>query len=234
MTIPYLPHPKNWETHTLEPNKEDDFIISVFSGGTPSTSVSDYWDGDIPWLTPKDITNINGDFFIAKSERSITANGLKNSGAKLCPVKTVMLTKRAPVGISIINSVPMATNQGFLNFICGKALDPLYLCLWFRCNTSYLDAIANGSTYPELYGSDLFEIEISVPKIEEQRKISDFVFSLDTCIRLGNVVEGSSSHLSESLEIRNETNELRRFKEIIMPKLLSGEIKVEKLQNTHS
>ena len=230
MTREFLSCPKSWSTNTLEPNPDGNFIISVFSGGTPSTSVSDYWDGDMSWLTPKDITNNNGEIFVSQSERNITSSGLKNSGAKLLSVGTVMLTKRAPVGIPVINSVPMSSNQGFLNFNCGKDLDPVYLYFWFKCNKNYLDAVANGSTYPELYISDLFEFKIHTPIIEEQKKISKFLLSLETSIRLGSVIEGSLSNPSEAIIIRKETEELEIFRNIIVPKLLSGQITLENLQ----
>ena len=230
MTRSYLPHPKNWETTTLEPNQKRGFIISVSTGSTPSTSVSNYWNGNIPWLTPKDITNNNEEIFVSQTERSVTQAGIQNSGAKLLPTGTVMLTKRAPVGIAIINSIPMSTNQGFLNFSCGENLDPVYLCYWFRCNKPYLDTVANGSTYPELYLSDLFEFETSFPNITEQQKTSKFLLSLESTIRLGKVLEGSSINPSHVIEIRKETQELERFRNIIVPKLLAGEITVEKLQ----
>ena len=234
MTREFLPHPKSWSTNTLEPNTDGNFIISVFSGGTPSTSISDYWDGDIPWLTPKDITNYKRKIFVSQTKRNITSSGLKNSGAKLLSIGTVMLTKRAPVGIPVINSVPMSSNQGFLNFNCGKDLDSVYLYFWFKCNKNYLDAVANGSTYPELYVSDLFEFKIHTPIIEEQKKISEFLISLETSISLGNILEGSSSNPSEAVDIRKETEELEIFKNIITPKLLSGQITLEKLQTKQS
>jgi len=228
MTRPYLPHPKHWEVVTLNPDGKH--IISASSGGTPSTSISEYWDGDIPWLTPKDVTNISGSILVSRTERTISNDGLKNSGAKLMPPETVMLSKRAPVGITVINAIPMATNQGFLNFRCGNLLDPVYLCFWLRCNKQYLDAVANGSTYPELYASDLFEFEMAVPPLVVQQKISKFLLSLETSIALGNVLETSFVDDSEVIKIRNETEELTRFRNIILPKLLCGEISVEKLQ----
>jgi len=234
MTRPFLPHPKNWKTKTLEPKKGSNFIISVSTGSTPSTSVSKFWDGDIPWLTPKDITNTKGEIFVSQTDRNITKIGLQNSGTKLLSPRTVMLTKRAPVGIVMINSVPMTTNQGFLNFSCGEDLDPVYLCFWFRCNKLYLDSVANGSTYPELYLSDLFEFEISVPKISEQKKISEFLLSLETSIRLGEVLEGSSTNPAQAMGIKKETEELERFRNIIVPKLFAGESTVKKLQTPKS
>ena len=124
--------------------------MSVETGGTPSTAREDYWDGHIPWLTPKEITGLDG-FYVSRTERTITDEGLHNTSAKLVPAGAVLLTKRAPVGSVAINAVPMATNQGFLNFICGPQMRPIYFAYWLRANRPYLELVANGSTYPELY-----------------------------------------------------------------------------------
>lgn len=108
---------------------------------------------------------------VTTTERKVTEKGLRNSSAKIFPPGTVMLTKRAPVGAVVINAVPMATNQGFLNFECGRRIRPLYLAYWFRANHAYLNLVANGSTYPEIYKSELFEFEIAVPETDIQDKI---------------------------------------------------------------
>src|ERR1044071_4510282 len=171
MAKPFLSSPAHWIRGTLEPDPFLGLINQVDSGGTPSTTSAEYWDGDVPWLTPKEITSLTDGVYVSNTERKITERGLKHSGAKLLPIGTVLLTKRAPVGAVAINAVPMATNQGFLNFQCGPNLRPLYLAYWLRVNRVYLDAVANGSTYPELYKSDLFEFEISVPSLDEQDAI---------------------------------------------------------------
>src|SRR5205823_9200254 len=154
---PLLKCPAYWFRGTLEPYPESELIVHVDSGGTPSTTHTENWDGAIPWLTPKEITSMVDGIYVSRTERTITQHGLSSSAAKLLPVGTVMLTKRAPVGAVVINAVSMATNQGFLNFQCGRLLLPLYLAYWFKANKLYLDMVANGSTYPELYKGDLFE-----------------------------------------------------------------------------
>jgi len=117
---------------TLASESSSGLIVQVDSGGTPSTANNDFWDGDIPWLTPKEITFLEDGLYVSRTERMITKEGLAGSSAKLLPPGTVMLTKRAPVGAVAINAVPMATNQGFLNFRCGSMLRPAYLAYWFR------------------------------------------------------------------------------------------------------
>ena len=166
MAKPLLDCPREWFHGTLEPNSKLGLILQVDSGSTPSTTDEENWDGDIPWLTPREITGIVDGIYVSKTERTITKKGLDGCAAKLLPPGTVMLSKRAPVGAVVINAIPMATNQGFLNFRCGKRLNPLYLSYWLRTNKPYLDMVANGSTYPELYKGDLFEIEIAVRSLE--------------------------------------------------------------------
>lgn len=226
MAKPLLDCPKSWIHGTLEATISGSLITHVDSGGTPSTTDETNWDGDVPWLTPKEITGIADSIYVSKTERTITRYGLANSSAKLLPAGTVMLTKRAPVGAVIINAVPMATNQGFLNFRCGKQLDPLYFAYWLRVNKPYLDAVANGSTYPELYKSDLFEFEIAVPPLEEQRAILSVISALQYVSLLGLPLEQSVTTPKEMLSMQEQNRRLRSIRDAILPLLLSGELNV--------
>lgn len=228
MAAPYLNNKKGWYTTTLEPNAIGGVILNVDSGGTPSTKDEDYWDGEVPWLTPKEITNSES-IFISNTERKITELGLKNSSAKLLRVGTVMLSKRAPVGAVAVNAVPMTTNQGFLNFTCGDKLRSMYLAYWFKCNKEYLDAVANGSTYPELYKSDLFEFEISIPSIEEQDRIIDFINSLQFQVFLSKPIEQTLKLPNEIVSLQDQNNRLVRLRDMIIPLIMSGEINVSEL-----
>ena len=100
-------------------------VSTLVGGGTPSRLEQAYFDGAIPWATPTDVTKLQGRHLTVTKEK-ITDNGLKNSSAKLLPARSVLLTSRATIGFVAINSVPMATNQGFINFICGPDLIPEY------------------------------------------------------------------------------------------------------------
>lgn len=228
MAIPYLNNKKKWVTTTLEPNTREGFILNVDSGGTPSTKDEDYWDGNIPWLTPKEITNAEA-IFVSDTERKITEIGLKNSSAKLLAIGTVMLSKRAPVGAVAVNAIPMCTNQGFLNFTCGSRLRPLYLAYWLKCNKVYLDAVANGSTYPELYKSDLFEFEISIPTVDEQDRIVDFINSIQFQIFLSKPLEQTITNPDEIVSLQQQNSRLIKLRDMVLPLLMSGEIEVYEL-----
>ncbi|MEQ9380040.1 MAG: restriction endonuclease subunit S, partial [Pirellulales bacterium] len=163
--------------------------------------------------------------YVSKTERNISDLGLKSSAAKLLASGTVLLTKRAPVGEVAINAIPMATNQGFLNFTCGSGLRPLYLAYWFRANKKYLNQVANGSTYRELYKSDLSEFEIAVPSIEEQDAILSVIRSLQFIAMLGLAIEQSAATADEMIHIQSQDRRLRRLCDAIVVQLLSGAIR---------
>ena len=234
MAEPYLICPDTWQKGTLAPDPHAEVIVRVDSGGTPSTGVEEYWDGDVPWLTPKEITTFSDGLFVSRTERSITQLGLDNSAAKLMPPSTVMLSKRAPVGAVAVNAVPMATNQGFLNFRCGKLLRPLYLAFWLRANTPYLDKVANGSTYPELYQNDLFEFEISIPPLHVQDSILDVLSALQFAALMGLPLEQSVSDPERMVAVQAQNRRLSEIRNEILPLLLSGTLDVSSLiERTH-
>ena len=226
MAVPLLKCPSHWLTGTLEPNPLLGLINQADSGSTPSTTNPDNWDGSIPWLTPKEITGFTDGVYVSKTERMITQEGLKGSGAKLLPVGTVMLTKRAPVGAVAINAIPMTTNQGFLNFQCGPRLRPLYLAYWLRANRAYLDAVANGSTYPELYKGDLFEFQISVPPVDEQDAIVKIICSLQYTALLGLSLEQSVITPQVLPLLQEQDRHLFSIRDAVLPLLMSGTLEV--------
>jgi type I restriction enzyme S subunit len=229
MAKPFLTCPPHWLRGTLEPDPVLGLILHADSGGTPSTAESAYWDGDIPWLTPKDISDHVDRILVSSTERMLTRKGLLNSGAKLMPPGTVMLTKRAPVGLVAINAVPMATNQGFLNFQCGPLLRPLYLAYWLKVNRPYLEMVANGSTYPELYASDLFEFEIAVPALDIQDAILKVVNAVQYIQLLGLPLEQLASTPEQLTEVQGHNRRLRAVRDALLLKLLSGELDVSRL-----
>lgn len=222
MASPFLLHPNGWPVTTLEPNGANGFVLRVESGGTPRTSVEEFWDGDVPWLTPKEVTRGSGGLYVSSTERSISEAGLSASAAKIMPAGTVMLTKRAPVGAVAIAAVPMCTNQGFLNFVCGPRLLPAYLAYWLLANGPYLDAVANGSTYPELYKGDLFEFEIAIPSLEQQKEVLSVVTSTKQLMLLLDAGVNSAVDVDEVLKLQKIKEKVEHVFEGLLPLLLSG------------
>ncbi|MGO4534926.1 restriction endonuclease subunit S [Leifsonia sp. 2MCAF36] len=146
-------------------------VARVVSGGTPKTSVAEYWDGDIPWATPTDLSRLNGPQ-IADTARTITAAGLAGSGATVLPVGSVLLSSRAPIGYVAMNAIPMATNQGFKSLVPGPELDAGYLYHWLRWKTNDLKALGNGATFAEISKRTVERILVPLPPMREQRRIA--------------------------------------------------------------
>jgi type I restriction enzyme S subunit len=196
--------PKSWKIEPL--NK----IAEVTGGNTPRRSTEEYWGGDIPWLTPSQLTGeiINE---IDKTDEYITEKGFKNSSVKLLPVGTVMLTSRATIGETVINKVPMTTNQGFANIICkDDKLFNYFVLYLLRYLTPKLEALAGGSTFLEISRTSVRSLNIPVPPLEEQKKIASILSSVDAKIK-------KEEEYKEKLE---------RLKKGLMQKLLTGEIRV--------
>jgi type I restriction enzyme, S subunit len=115
----------NWQTFKLSQ------IGEIISGGTPSTSVPEYWNGDVSWITPADLSGYV-EKTIAKGRKSITERGLKNSSARIIPKGSVLFSSRAPIGYVAIASKELATNQGFKSIIPNSKVDSEYLYYFLK------------------------------------------------------------------------------------------------------
>lgn len=144
-------------------------ICEVVCGGTPSTTIPSYWDGNIVWLTPKDLS-INKNKYIDHSEQMITSDGLVHSLAKLFPIGSILLSSRAPIGYIGISKVPMCSNKGFKSLICNPSIvynEFLYYLL--SSKVKELKSISTGSTFTELSTTTLKQCEVELPKLTEQQ-----------------------------------------------------------------
>jgi len=151
----------------------------IVSGATPSTSKPELWDGDILWATPADLSKLDGPF-IGETPRTITAEGLASCAAEVLPSNSVLFSSRAPIGHVAINTVPMATNQGFKSFIpAPEKLDAGYLFHWLCANRSYLEGLGNGATFKEVSKAAVSRIEIPLPPLDEQRRIAAILDQAD-------------------------------------------------------
>jgi len=185
--------PKGWRKVKLGE------IVDVYGGGTPNTSIPKYWGGNIAWLTPAEVVALNGNRFIDKTERYITDEGLKHSSAKLIPPNSLLLTSRATIGEVVINKIPMATNQGFINII-PKNVDLMFLFYWLKNKRKYLNQLAIGSTFNELSKSVFKKIEIELPEdINEQKRIADILSAFDDKIELNNKIIKTLEQMAQEI-----------------------------------
>lgn len=109
-------------------------ICEIISGSTPKTSIDEYWDGDIDWITPAELTDET--YVIEESQRKITYAAVQKTGLKPFPKGTVILSSRAPIGKVAIAGKEMYCNQGFKNLICSNRIDNRYLYWYLKGNTS--------------------------------------------------------------------------------------------------
>ncbi|WP_429167745.1 restriction endonuclease subunit S [Aeromonas rivipollensis] len=153
-----------WTTKTIAD------VCSVVNGGTPKTGVSEYWDGAHQWITPAEMGKRSTPY-VAKTERSITDAGIQNSSARLLPPLSVILSSRAPIGHLVINTEPMATNQGCKGLVPSDDLNHKYLYYYLSSIVQLLNDLGAGATFKELSGGKLKEVPIPLPQLAEQQRI---------------------------------------------------------------
>lgn len=173
---PFGPIPEDWEVKRLGE------VGEVFSGGTPNTEIQEYWNGNIDWCTPTDITLLNGAVYIERTALKITDLGLKSSSAVLLPPNSIIVCTRATIGNAAISLHQIATNQGFKNIVPNENIDTLFLYYTIVNNKTRLIRLGNGSTFLEVSKSDFENLTIPVPPLPEQRRIVSVLSLWDTAI----------------------------------------------------
>ncbi|WP_262287792.1 restriction endonuclease subunit S [Pantoea sp. Marseille-Q5743] len=155
-------------------------VAEIIGGGTPSTSISEFWDGDIDWYSP---TEIGNNVYAGGSQKKITALGLKSSSAKILPAgNTILFTSRAGIGDMAILAKPGATNQGFQSFIVKEGFSPYFIYSAGKQIKEFALKHASGSTFLEISGKQLGRMKILMPSLEEQTAIGSFFQKLDNLI----------------------------------------------------
>jgi len=145
-------------------------VCTIVSGSTPKSEVAEYWDGDIKWITPAELTEES--YIIKDSVRHITSRAVHDTSLKPFPEGTVILSSRAPIGKTAIAGCEMYCNQGFKNLICSPQIDPKYLYCFLSGKTEYLNSLGRGATFKEISKSIVENIEIPLPELAVQRQIS--------------------------------------------------------------
>lgn len=183
-----------WKTYKLSE------IGSVVGGATPSTTVDAYYNGDIPWLTPKDLSNFH-ERYIERGERNITKSGLNSCSAQLLPAGSVLFSSRAPIGYVAIAKNPIATNQGFKSIIPNpEKVDSLFLYYLLKYNKDNIEAMGSGTTFKEVSGATMKNIEVYLPEdLEEQRRIAGILGSLDNKIELNRRINANLEAQAQAL-----------------------------------
>lgn len=185
--------PSKWSMKKIEQ------IGKVIGGGTPSTKNEFYYGGNIPWITPKDLSKYNF-MFIDRGERNITKLGLENSSTRLMPEGTVLFSSRAPIGYVAIAKNEISTNQGFKSIVCNeKIVDNKFIYYSLKFYKEAIENIAAGSTFKEVSGKVLKEFEIPIPPLKEQNAISKVLFSLDSKIELNQKMNQTLEKIGQTI-----------------------------------
>jgi type I restriction enzyme S subunit len=187
---------KEWPTKPLGE------VAQVVSGATPRTGVPEFWDGDIVWLTPKDLGRL-ASIEVAASERRITQTGFESCSAQMVPPGSVVMSSRAPIGHLAINTVAACTNQGCKSFVPGTAVNNRYLYWTLKAVMPDIRHLGQGCTFEEVSKTDLQQFPIPLPSLAEQRRLVTRIEALTA--RLAQARQARQEAVAEADELTNLT-----------------------------
>ena len=159
--------PSDWDIQKLK------YSFDIFSGSTPDSGNSDYWDGDIIWITPADYNT--EDKVINDSDKKLTRTGYNACGTKITPAKSLIFSKRAPVGKVAVNSVPLCTNQGCFSCVPYEDIDVMYFYFMVSICTEAFELVSSGSTFKEISAEAFKSFKLPFPPFSEQHAIADYL-----------------------------------------------------------
>ena len=195
--------PEGWEKKKIAD------VCETVGGGTPSTKVSEYWEGDITWIVPSDITK-NDCLAQLDSERKITEKGLRESSAKMVPAETILMTSRASVGFFALMDLEVCTNQGFINIIPHEDELRMYLLFNLMSRVTEIRSNAKGTTYPEISKGRFRGMDVVVPS---KPLVSEFM-------------RFASDIIQQVRCLKRSTLQLKAARDLLLPRLMNGEVAV--------
>lgn len=168
--------PEHWELRRVK-----QAFRRIVGGSTPSTAEASYWDGDVVWVTPYDVSRAER---LSQSQRRITREGLASCSSELVPPPTLIVTSRAPVGNVAMALVAVCTNQGCKALVVDDRItNPVFGFHVLRMLKPELQSLATGTTFTEISTSKLGSVPIPVPPLPEQAAIVRFLDHADWRIR---------------------------------------------------
>ena len=174
-------------------------IADIINGATPSTSCEDNYDGEIVWITPKDLSDQKSKY-IEKGSRKITQKGYDSCSTQMIPSYNILMSSRAPIGLLAINKVDCCTNQGFKNIIVNKSICNVdYLYYYLKFHIKEIEALGSGTTFKEVSKVALQKFEINIPTLEEQKRIGNLLSALDQKIALNRKINDNLEAMAKQL-----------------------------------
>lgn len=195
--------PEGWEKKKIAD------VCETVGGGTPSTKVSEYWDGDITWVVPSDITK-NDCLVLLNSERKITEKGLSESSAKMVPAEAILMTSRASVGFFALMDFDVCTNQGFINIVPYEDELRMYLLFNFISRVSEIRSNAKGTTYPEISKGRFRGMYIVIPSKTLINEFASFATEIISQVRC----------------LKRSIFQLEAARDLLLPRLMNGGVAV--------
>ena len=195
--------PKGWKIEHIGD------VCETLGGGTPSTSKPEYWNGEVKWVTPTDITTKNS-LPLLNIEGRITEEGLKNSSAKLLPPYTILMTSRASIGYFGLAPFPVCTNQGFISIIPNMENMRMYILHNLMTRKDEIIMNANGATFLEISKGRFRKMKIVVPDDN----------TLDVFEKMAKDI------FMQVLKIEKQNALLMRQRDLLLPRLMSGKLEV--------
>ena len=184
---------KDWKEYKLGD------IGTVVGGATPSTKEVSNYDGNIPWITPKDLANHNSRY-ISRGERMISQKGYDSCSCRMLPTNSILFSSRAPIGYVAIANGELCTNQGFKSIIPNdNVVDSLFLYYLLVYYKPVIENMGSGTTFKEVSGSVMRDLVVSMPEIEEQKKIAAILSSLDDKIELNRRINDNLEQQAQAL-----------------------------------
>ena len=195
--------PEGWERRTIAD------VCETVGGGTPSTKVAEYWDGDVTWVVPSDVTK-NDCLVLLDSERKITTKGLRESSAKIVPAETILMTSRASVGFFALMDFEVCTNQGFINIIPRARETRMYLLFNLMSRVTEIRINAKGTTYPEISKGRFRAMDIVIPA---SSLLAKFTITVSDAIR-------------QVRSLKHSILKLTKARDLLLPRLMDGDTQI--------
>ena len=154
-------------------------VCEVVSGATPRTGKPEFWGGNVPWVTPKDLSEL-GQKHLSDTPRKITKAGLESCSARMLPAQSVLFSSRAPIGLVAINTLPVCTNQGFKSLVPRFDLvSPDFLFWWLKAQEKHIQSKGRGATFKEVSKKIVEDLQIPLPPLTEQKRIARILDAAD-------------------------------------------------------